>query len=471
MQFKDFVSEARRNPDQNPKVAATEYLRQLFKKEYPEDATADSVARESHDDLYFVSMTEIDKIGINPKSRYNTPLGIYTYPLSYVIMTFENESEIIGGGTLKSLPFAGAKPFANVVKTDYNKNIVCLNKANFDSVTFNYYVRKIGNFLARWRISEAERRFVLKLTDEQREAFWKNSVDTVEEWANKSEYNARIPTWGGRFWYVTMLAADLMAAGSGKEKREGNVKPSSLLWNKLFREIGIDGVVDYGEGIIHGAEPTQGVFFTPDAIQLVARVNNKQYKPSEATAAKILSKANEDVFVGLFYNYPKRAASGAKLFKSFFKKDLEEQLTSSGYSIMRKYGFIYNVIGTILNKVYEEAVPSPAQSKKAVNLIQKAMELANINQLDQDYIKQTVYISKFTKAFPLLQFASDENLRELVKESLSDIFDEVGNSPETEDAVKALPRVWQAIVDVVEYKKGKGNFEATFDKYRHWKHD
>lgn len=470
MQFKDFISEARRNPEQNPKIPVVQQLKKIFKDNY-EYVDPRDVVREYHDDLYFVSMTKVDKLGINPTSKYNTPLGIYAYPLSYVLYQVDPGSDSEGTETLKSLPFAGASPFANVFKTDYNRNLVCLNKENFDSVTFNHYVRKIGNYLARFRIEQMERRFVDKMDDEKREIYWKNSVDVVEEWADKSEGSAKVQTWGGRFWYVTMKAADMMAMSSGKEQKEGKVAPDSLLWNKLFREIGIDGVVDYGEGIIHSAEPTQAVFFSKEPIEVVARFDNKDYKASEATAAKILSRSIENILVGLFYDEPQRAAKGANLFKSFFKKDLGEKANTTSFSIIQRHGLIYYAIGRILDKIYEEAESSPKQSKKAVDLIQKAMELANIKQLDQEYIKDTVYISTFIKAFPLLQFASDENLEKLVRENLTTIFDEVGNSPEKEEAVKALPRVWQAIVDVVEYKKGKGNFEATFDKYRHWKHD
>lgn len=470
MQFKDFISEARRNPDQNPKIPVIQQLKKIFKDNYDYDDPRD-VVREGHDDLYFVSMTKVDTLGINPTAKYNTPLGIYAYPLSYVLHKVEENSIVDSDQTLKSLPFAGASPFANVFKTDYNRNLVCLNKQNFDSVTFNYYVRKVGTYLARFRIEQMEKRFGDKMNDEKREIYWKSSVDMVEEWADKSEGSARVQTWGGRFWYVTMKAADMMAMSSGKEQKEGKVSPDSLLWNKLFREIGIDGVVDYGEGIIHGAEPTQAVFFSKEPIEVVARFDNKDYKPSEATAAKILGKSIENIIAGLLYDEPQMAAMGANLFKSFFKKDLGEKFNTASFSIMRKHGFIYYAIGILLNKVYEETVPSPKQSKKAVNLIQKAMELANINQLDQDYIANEIYVSSFVKVFPLLQFASDENLEKLVRENLTTIFDEVGNSPEIEDAVKAIPRVWQAIVDVVEYKKGKGNFEATFDKYRSWKHD
>ena len=32
-----------------------------------------------------VTFTEIDKVGINPQTKHKTPLGIYLYPLNYVI--------------------------------------------------------------------------------------------------------------------------------------------------------------------------------------------------------------------------------------------------------------------------------------------------------------------------------------------------------------------------------------------------
>jgi len=32
-----------------------------------------------------VTYTNVDKVGINPKSKYNTPLGIYFYPLDWTI--------------------------------------------------------------------------------------------------------------------------------------------------------------------------------------------------------------------------------------------------------------------------------------------------------------------------------------------------------------------------------------------------
>ena len=36
-------------------------------------------------DKLFISFVNVDKVGINPKSPYDTPIGVYTYPLDNVI--------------------------------------------------------------------------------------------------------------------------------------------------------------------------------------------------------------------------------------------------------------------------------------------------------------------------------------------------------------------------------------------------
>ena len=61
--------EARRNPDVNKKIHPFDQLKSIAKK-YP-DA--------------YVTYTMEHKVGVNPQSKYATPLGIYAYPIKYVI--------------------------------------------------------------------------------------------------------------------------------------------------------------------------------------------------------------------------------------------------------------------------------------------------------------------------------------------------------------------------------------------------
>ena len=47
-----------------------------------------------------------------------------------------------------------------------------------------------------------------------------------------------------------------------------------VIWNSIFRKIGIDGAVDSGEGIIHSNEPSQAVFFSIKPIKTIRRYDN-----------------------------------------------------------------------------------------------------------------------------------------------------------------------------------------------------
>lgn len=64
LSYKQYVNEKRRNPEQNPKIPLIDKL----------------VKYSNMDDVY-VSFRSVNKLGINPKSDYNTPNGIYCYSL------------------------------------------------------------------------------------------------------------------------------------------------------------------------------------------------------------------------------------------------------------------------------------------------------------------------------------------------------------------------------------------------------
>ena len=72
MKISDTLSEARKNPGQNPKTS----INAIIQKAY--DETTDMVTPTTKN--LFVSFTTVDKLGINPQSHYDTPLGIYSYP-------------------------------------------------------------------------------------------------------------------------------------------------------------------------------------------------------------------------------------------------------------------------------------------------------------------------------------------------------------------------------------------------------
>jgi hypothetical protein len=228
------ITEARKNPEQNPKVSINQEI-------------DDYVAASS--EPAYVSFTALDKLGINPGSKYNTPLGIYAYPAAYV------QKETEDGQWMRALPFAGKSEYANLFRARDSDNIVNLD--NMPALEARGYYKKLSEIWVKLSGSD-----------------WKTSVDQIEKVLNDAPKMALFPDYvGGRFWYITMTVAEMIAEKTGKKQ--------IVVWNKLFRELGIDGCVDEGVGIIHSNEKTQAVFFSIDVIQDVKRVFNK-WSPEES---------------------------------------------------------------------------------------------------------------------------------------------------------------------------------------------
>ena len=165
-----------------------------------------------------VTFTAIDKVGINPTSEYKTPIGIYFYPLNYVI---ENEMDV---------PFAGDQPYLNVCEFTRPQKILHMNPS--DEEQKGMQILYSGNVFSLKKVYEAE--------------------DKIK----KDEYNLRSDY--SMLWLVTKAIA--------------NDKPSE--WNSNLRKCGVDGFVDHGTGTIHPQESTQGVVFAKDALKVLYSIDN-----------------------------------------------------------------------------------------------------------------------------------------------------------------------------------------------------
>ena len=61
----------------------------------------------------FVTFVSVDKVGLNPKSQYDTPIGVYTYPLEYVFD--EEDVPFRGDDSEKSSKIKVLKQLSNKV--------------------------------------------------------------------------------------------------------------------------------------------------------------------------------------------------------------------------------------------------------------------------------------------------------------------------------------------------------------------
>lgn len=279
--------EARRNKDVNVKVSKMDALRKYAGQEDVFVTFTSDVGAKSHmgkTDPYtdfgtYRRKGELHnasghKLGINPKSEYETPLGIYAYPIDYVL-------ELDG-----KVPFAHKEPFLNVF-------------------------RSAGNIL---NLSEVTSKDVAEMTAKlrQHEVFKSLDVERAKRWS-------KVSSAGGQFWNITRIAAQLLAVKgseddlqyinySGKfgqhdesdeqdddddygydpqdddDDQEDDVHESlneaasrrstSVQWGKLMRDLGYTGAVDFGSGIVHENEPTQAVFFSKEGVRLIEVIDN-----------------------------------------------------------------------------------------------------------------------------------------------------------------------------------------------------
>lgn len=97
------IFERRSGGTKNPKMSEQDIINKI--KSY--DALGE---------YYYMSYTMIDKLGINPRSGYSTPIGIYSYPLvNSIVKDIERRG-------LKGVPYMGEAPYIWLFKPKNNGN-------------------------------------------------------------------------------------------------------------------------------------------------------------------------------------------------------------------------------------------------------------------------------------------------------------------------------------------------------------
>ena len=322
--FKFWLHEKRKNPKLNPKVSTLAKIKQYVNR----------------DDVY-VSFRDIEKLGINPKSTYSTPNGIYCYWLkSYkkdIIDTKDTDNPRVVF-PYKARPtdtshfyLFTAKENANVVKLGditediakkyildyinlypeirmkfideeilsdikYNEQKLkqvqdTLNKGedyisnNIVAVLMKHQIREMNGYKVDSIIKalEDQQKYFedeLKNLKSQMPNFSDNDkfVDFVYE---KGKEEAEVRNSGGIFWWFGWF---LFQKNPNK-------------WNKFFRDLGIDGMTDNeGKGIIHDNEPYQTVFFDGGKLKVIDSGFNKTYENNKYVfkKRKFMYEVNKD---------------------------------------------------------------------------------------------------------------------------------------------------------------------------------
>lgn len=188
---------------------------------------------------FFFTMTEINKVGINPQSSYSTPLGIYAYPLiaEYYVKLVNN-----------SLPFASGQPYINL----FTLNVPTFNIGTYSEIDLKKdtdKLRLIYNIELPESLKPPDQTILTEVSDNKSIG---NHI--IEKAFREAKHGG---TTIAKFWNLTRLLS-------------GNAKN----WNHLLRKLGYTNFYDPDTGLIHPGEPTQVVILDPTTIIVVETFYN-----------------------------------------------------------------------------------------------------------------------------------------------------------------------------------------------------
>lgn len=102
----------------------------------------DSLKPFSKEDGYFISFTEIDKLGINPRTEhYDTPIGIYAYPLEQTWKKYGVDSNT----NFQGYPYADFMPYVWILEP--KSKLAILNLDSYKTSDYEKDLGKLETFL------------------------------------------------------------------------------------------------------------------------------------------------------------------------------------------------------------------------------------------------------------------------------------------------------------------------------------
>ncbi len=225
--FSQFLTEARRNPELNVKEFPVKVL-----EKYKDD-----------DDIFITfiqnakDFTETGKdnylaaqVGLNTKSKYNTPNGIYTYPMVEVYQQYvgnytgqQDFFEKNKGPKRFNVPFAGDMPKIAVLQRKGKNHIDDIGSGEYSHAKLAGDTEKIVKYTTQK---------LVKILNVKNEYLIFLIVCATCQYAFT---RAARDTPGGQFWNASRLCAALIALAHEKKKLTGDVRSSKTTAQRSFR--------------------------------------------------------------------------------------------------------------------------------------------------------------------------------------------------------------------------------------------
>ena len=224
----------------------TRYERELGQKYSPKYDFISKITEHPCD--YAFTMVKIPKVGLNPKTDYNTPAGVYFYPLTqdYYYQLIED-----------ALPFASQSPYCGLAKINWSDKTKWLifddaGGSNQDEATYEKIYADLEPLYQKYFPNEPEVHRNLILKSAQLGKHYRNyGVD-------------------GKIFDLTYFAANQLAVKAGTKV--------TIMWTSILRDFGFIGLYDYGAGVIHPSEQTQLVCLDPSAYETIQVYETKDLR-------------------------------------------------------------------------------------------------------------------------------------------------------------------------------------------------
>ena len=229
---------------------------------------------------YAFTMTSLEKVGINPKSKYETPAGIYFYPL-----TKENYNALLDW----NLPFVNEAKYVSLVKLKKPSRWLDVTRES------NEYQNVLDLIL--------ENVYVF-LTDEWRQKTIKDhsggNKKTQNELKNRS--NKELLDWVvNNFGKNQLSHSDNIASKIFDYTYFASryLKNPQATWSRILTEAGVHGIYDDGGGVIHPNEPSQLVSFRKEYVEVIGTYETSSIRRS---TKEISDKIPDNVIISKIYS-------------------------------------------------------------------------------------------------------------------------------------------------------------------------
>ena len=256
------LDEERKFPHLNPKISIHDTILKLAER-----------------DDTFVSFRDVLKGGLNPNSSWDTPIGIYMYPLKKSLETYGADKKL----GIK-FPFAIEKPYVYIV----TKN------SNIKELDMDIYTKQDGDR----DVDKLIKIYSSKISEKILNDLKKDSPQLTKH------KNVNV----GAFWYFCYKLSEMLRSEKGGK--------SSVYWTKMLKtDLGYDLVIDGGNGVIHGNERCQAFFtsentFTINTVIEKSNVETRINYEKIANNPKVLSiflgdrtnKLTHDIVRNLLHN-------------------------------------------------------------------------------------------------------------------------------------------------------------------------